>query len=737
MRDDPAPPARELLSGVVERVTFHSEETGFTVLRVRVRGRREPVTVVGHAAEAAPGEEIQASGSWSLDPRHGPQFRAAHLTSVPPTTAEGIERYLGSGAVRGVGPELARRLVEAFGTAVFEVVEDEPERLLTVAGIGPVRAGRIASGWADQKAVREIMLFLHAHGVGTSRAVRIHRTYGADAIAVVKEDPYRLARDVRGIGFRTADAIASRLGFEKTASSRVRAGVSYALAEAMDEGHCGLPREELVALAASLLEVPPPLVEEALALEASAGSVVEAGARGRPCVFLAGLFRSEERLAAKLLALARGRPPWPALDADAALGWVAERLGVSLAPLQADAVRLALGSKVLVLTGGPGVGKTTLVSAVLKVLLARGVRPVLCAPTGRAAKRLAESTGLLARTIHRLLEVDPGTGRFRRGEANPLEGDLFVVDEASMIDVPLGRALLEAIPPRAALLLVGDADQLPSVGPGDVLRDVLDSGAVPVVRLAQVFRQASASRIVVNAHRVNAGRLPELTSPPGSDFYFVEEADGEAVVRRVLRLVKERIPLRFGLDPVRDVQVLCPMNRGRLGARALNAALQAALNPPGPEKVERFGATFSPGDKVMQVENDYGRDVYNGDLGIVTAVDLAQAELRASFDGREVAYGFDELDAVALAYAATVHKAQGSEYPAVVLPLTMEHYPMLRRNLLYTAITRGRRLVVVVGEKRALALAVRRDESSRRTTKLADWLRAGDGARGAPPGVLR
>ena len=725
MRDDPAPPGRELLSGVVERVTFHSEETGFAVLRVKVKGRREPVTVVGYAASAAPGEEIQASGSWTVDPRHGPQFRATHLTAVAPTTIEGIESYLGSGAVRGVGPELARRLVAAFGAAVLEVVETGPDRLRTVQGIGPVRAARIAASWAEQRAVREIMLFLHAHGVGTSRAVRIHRTYGSDAIAVVKGDPYRLARDVRGIGFKTADAIASRLGFGKTAAPRVRAGISHALAEAMDDGHCGLPREELVTLAAGLLEVPAPLVTEALALEVASGSVVEAEARGRLSVFLAGLFRSERRLAEKLLALARGRPPWSAFDAETALAGAEERLGVTLAPLQREAVRLALASKVLVLTGGPGVGKTTLVSAVLRVLLARGVRPVLCAPTGRAAKRLTESTGLLAKTIHRLLEVDPGTGLFRRGEGNPLDGDLFVVDETSMIDVPLARALLDALPTRAAMLLVGDADQLPSVGPGDVLRDVLESKAVPAVRLTHIFRQAAESRIVVAAHRVNAGLMPELTAPEGSDFYFVEEGDPEAVVRLVVRLVKERIPLRFGLDPVRDVQVLCPMNRGGLGARALNAALQAALNPPGPVKVERLGSTFSPGDKVMQVENDYGRDVYNGDLGIVTAVDLAEAELRVSFDGRDVSYGLDDLDSLVLAYAATVHKAQGSEYPAVVLPLTMQHYPMLRRNLLYTALTRGRRLVVVVGEKRALALAVRRDDSGRRTTKLADWLREG------------
>ena len=712
----------EALAGLVERVTFHSADSGFCVLRVKARGQRDLVTVTGHAAAIAAGEWVQMSGTWVNDRTHGLQFKANFLRASAPTTLEGIEKYLGSGMIRGIGPIYATKLVRAFGAAVFELIEQEPSRLREVTGIGPKRAARIVAGWADQKVIREIMLFLHANGVGTSRAVRIYKTYGTEAVQLISENPYRLARDIRGIGFLTADRVAEKLGIEKTAMIRVRAGISFALAEAMDEGHCGLPKDELTQLTEKLIEVPSPLTLSALALELEAGEVVADTVDDRDCVFLAGLYRAEEGIAARLRVLAGFRLPWPEIDAAKAIPWVEARTGLSLAESQRVAVELALRSKVLVITGGPGVGKTTLVNSILKIVRAKGVEVALCAPTGRAAKRLTESTGLKGRTIHRLLESDPKTGGFKRDEENPLECDLLVVDEASMVDVLLMRALLKALPDRSALLIVGDVDQLPSVGPGQVLGDLITSDAIPVVRLTEVFRQAAESRIIVNAHRINRGQMPEWEAVEGSDFYFVDAQELEDGVRKLLSVVRDRIPARFGLDPVRDVQVLCPMNRGSLGARTLNVELQQALNPPGERRVERFGWTFCPGDKVMQVTNDYDRDVFNGDLGVVTTLDMEESELAVSFDGREVVYGFGELDELVLAYATTIHKAQGSEYPAVVIPLTTQHYAMLARNLLYTGVTRGKRLVVLVGQRKALAIAIRNGNGRRRWSKLREWL---------------
>nr|WP_207191683.1 ATP-dependent RecD-like DNA helicase [Paracraurococcus ruber] len=713
----------EVLAGLVERVTFHNAENGFCVLRVKARGRRDLVTVVGHAATIAAGEWVNAGGEWVNDREHGQQFRARFLRTSAPTTAEGMRRYLASGMIRGIGPAYAGKLVGAFGEAVFEVIEASPERLREVPGIGPVRAGRIVAAWAEQKMVREIMVFLHQHGVGTSRAVRIFRTYGAEAIRVMTDNPYRLARDIRGIGFRTADAIAERLGIARDALIRVRAGISYALSEATNEGHCGLPRAELVALAGKLLEVPAELIGMALAFELAEGSVVADTVADADCVFLAGLHRAERAIADRLLALRRGAPPWGEIEAERALPWVAARIGLELAPSQAEAVRMALTAKVLVITGGPGVGKTTIVRAILRILAAKGVRMLLAAPTGRAAKRLAEATGLEARTLHRLLEADPAKGGFRRDADTPLDCDLVVVDETSMVDVPLANALLRAVPDGAALLVVGDVDQLPSVGPGQVLADLIGSGALPVVRLTEVFRQAAASRIVVNAHRINRGQMPELErAAPESDFHFVPAADPETAVQRIVELVGTRIPRRYGLDPIRDIQVLCPMQRGGVGARSLNIALQAALNPASESRVERFGWTYAPGDKVMQLDNDYEREVFNGDVGLVEAVDLEAGEVAVTFDGRTVSYGLGELDALAPAYAVTIHKSQGSEYPAVVIPVLTQHYAMLQRNLLYTGVTRGKRLVVLVGQPRAVAIAVRGVAGRRRWSKLREWL---------------
>ena len=634
---------REVLAGLVERVTFHNPENGFCVLRVKARGQRDLVTTVGHTASISAGEWITASGEWTNDRTHGLQFRARFLKASAPSSLEGIEKYLGSGMIRGVGPIYAKRMVGLFGKDVFDIIEASPERLREVEGIGPKRAERITVAWADQKVVREIMVFLHQHGVGTARAVRIFKTYGADAVQVMSENPYRLARDIRGIGFRTADRIAEKFGVERTAMIRVRAGISYALTEAMGAGHCGLPVSELAALAVKLLDVPEDLVGIALELELNEKTVIADSVAETPSVFLSGLHHAEQAIAQHLRRLAGEPLPWPGIDAGKALPWVEARTGLTLAGSQADAVRLALRSKTTVITGGPGVGKTTIVNAVLRILSAKGVTLLLCAPTGRAAKRMSEATGLEAKTIHRLLEFSPKAFGFRRNGDHPLDCDLLVVDEISMVDVLLMQSLLRAIPDHAALLMVGDMDQLPSVGPGQVLADIIRSGAIPVVRLTEVFRQAARSRIVTSAHRINAGRIPALDAPDGeSDFYFVPAEDPEQAVERIIALVRSHIPRHFGLDPVRDIQVLCPMNRG--GARSLNIELQAALNPAGADRIERFGWTFAPGDKIMQIENDYDKDVYNGDTGYVEGVDAAEGELTAGFDGRSLVYGFGELD---------------------------------------------------------------------------------------------
>src|SRR6266508_174025 len=709
MSPQPKPSTHEVLAGLVERVTYHNAENGFCVLRARARGRRDIVTVVGHVATISAGEWITASGEWVNDRTHGQQFKARFLRTSPPTSADGIEKYLSSSMIRGVGPVYAKKLVRAFGEKVFDVIETSPDRLREVDGIGPVRAASILAAWAEQKAVREIMVFLHSHGVGTARAVRIFKTYGADAI--------------RGIRFQTADAIAMKLGIEKTAMIRVRAGISYALTEAMDEGHCGLPTEELIPLAEKLLEVPPELICAALDLELQEGTVVADRVGETPCVFLAGLHRAERIIAERLMRIANGTLPWPWIDPDKALPWAEQRIGLALAESQVAAIRLALTSKVLVMTGGPGVGKTTIVKGILRILAAKGTNLLLCAPTGRAAKRMTEATGFEAKTIHRLLEVDPKGGGFKRGDDNPLDCDLLVVDEASMVDVMLMQALMKAVPDRAALLIVGDINQLPSVGPGQVLADVISSGIVPVVRLTEVFRQAAQSRIITSAQRINQGSIPDLSSPgTESDFYFVQTDDPETAVGRIIELVKTRIPKRFGFDPIRDIQVLCPMNRGGVGARSLNIELQAALNPAGDRKGERFGWTFAPSDKVMQIENDYAKEVYNGDIGYIDDVDSNAGEIVVSFDGRSITYGLGDLDMLVPAYAATIHKSQGSEYPAVIIPVLTQHYAMLQRNLLYTGVTRGKRLVVLVGQKQAIAIAVRNVSGRRRWSKLGEQL---------------
>src|SRR6266702_2145428 len=713
----------EHLTGAVERVTFHSEETGFCVLRVKARGHRDLVTVVGTAATITPGEYIEGEGAWITDRTHGLQFKTRALRVVPPSTLEGIEKYLGSGMVKGIGPHFARKLAQAFGEQVFDVIEQAPERLTTLDGIGPKRNQRIVESWDAQKIIREIMVFLHSHGVGTARAVRIYKTYGNEAIARVQENPYRLALDIHGIGFKTADMLAQRLGIPRDAVIRAQAGVRHVLQEFADDGHCAVRHEELIETAVTLLEIPVSTITQAVELECQEDHLVTEDIEGKPCLFLAPLHRAEVGVASHLLRLLRGAPPWGVIDPTRALPWVEQKTGRTLSPSQREAVAMALHRKVTVITGGPGVGKTTIVTSILQILQAKKMSVLLCAPTGRAAKRLTETTGLEAKTIHRLLEFDPTSMGFVHGHTNTLRADLVVVDEVSMVDVVLMSQLLRAIPDHAAVLLVGDVDQLPSVGPGTVLADIISSHRIPTVTLTEIFRQAATSHIIVNAHRINQGQMPLMREDGTSDFYVIAADSPEDIQVKLLRVVTERIPQRFGLHPIRDIQVLTPMNRGSLGARALNAVLLQALNPDATPQVTRFGWTYAPGDKVLQTVNNYEKDVYNGDIGQVAQVDPEEGQVEIDFEGRIVTYGIGELDEVALAYAATVHKSQGSEYPVVVIPLATQHYPMLARNLLYTGVTRGKPLVVVIGQPRAVAIAVRNVRATQRLTNLASRLR--------------
>jgi exodeoxyribonuclease V alpha subunit len=716
----------EQIDCVVERVTFHNAENGFSVLRVRPRGANGAVvTVVGYLATVAEGERLLAGGEWREDRNHGRQFVAATLEPQPLQGRVQIETFLASGAIKGVGPSTARLMLVHFGDKVLDVLETTPERLREIPGVGPARAKTIGESWAAQRSTRELMLFLADSGIGVERAGRIQKQFGADAVRVIRQNPYRLVREIRGIGFATADALALKLGLARDAIERIRAGLSHALSEAATKGHCGLPSDDLIDSCATLLGIGTERISEAIALELEVKRLVRDTLAGRDAIFLPWLHAAERDAGVALRRLAKGRPPWPEIDVEKALQWVERSTKVRLAPSQRAAIERMLRSKVCVITGGPGVGKTTIVNSIVKIAKAKDADIMLAAPTGRAARRLGENTGRGAKTIHRLLEVNAEDGGFARDEENPLDCDLLVVDEASMIDVMLMKALVAALPPHAALLLVGDVDQLPAVGPGQVLADVIRSDAVPVVRLTEVFRQEAESRIVLSAHAINEGRMPELSHGDG-DFYFVNVRDSAAAAERIVDLVAERIPKRFGLDALRDIQVLSPMRRGAAGVEELNAALQKRLNPRASDaaapRIERLGTSFHEGDKVMQTVNNYEKDVFNGDVGVIVELDAEAATAIVDVDGREVEYVDDELDDLVLAYATTIHKSQGSEYPAVVIALTTQHSIMLQRNLIYTAVTRGKKLVVVVGQKPALRQAVATASTRRRWTKLAEWL---------------
>jgi exodeoxyribonuclease V alpha subunit len=739
------PPEVSLLDGVLERVTFANPETGYTIARIGpARGGSDLITVVGALLGAQVGESLRLRGRWTSHPKYGRQFEVHSYTTVLPATTQGIQRYLGSGLIKGIGPVMAERMVAHFGVDIMHIIESEPARLIEVDGLGPKRTAKITAAWAEQKAIKEVMVFLQGVGVSTSLAVRIYKKYGDEAISVVRDEPYRLAADVWGIGFKTADTIAAAVGIARDSPERIKAGLAYTLSEAADDGHCYLPAPNLMADAAKILEVPAELITPCLDELAAAEGVIresvpataaapdQAGTAPQvPAVYLPPFLMAERALSAALLRLLASRADRLAafreVDWDKALAWLRSRTGAPLAPEQEEAVRLALTSRVAVLTGGPGCGKSFTVRSVVALARARGARIVLAAPTGRAAKRLAELTGHEAATIHRLLQLRPG-GEPSFDATTPLDADLVVVDETSMVDLILANKLVKAVPPGAHLLLVGDVDQLPSVGAGEVLRDLLTAGTLPVARLTKIFRQAQQSGIVVNAHKINAGQPPGLTG--FADFFWFSCDEPEEVPDLVTDIVARRIPARFGLDPRRDVQVLCPMHRGPAGAGNLNLALQEALTPYRDGQPERRygGRVFRVGDKVTQLRNNYEKGaagVFNGTVGVVSGISLEDHALTVLTDEDEqVDYGFDELDELAHAYAVTIHRSQGSEYPAVVIPLTMSSWMMLQRNLLYTGVTRAKKLVVLAGSRRALAVAVRGKGSGRRHTALAHRLRA-------------
>ncbi|OEU49677.1 MAG: recombinase RecD [Desulfobacterales bacterium S3730MH5] len=715
------------LQGQIERITYTNEETGFTIARLKVYGQRDLVTVVGSLVAPTPGEVLKMNGEWSNHPKYGEQFKIVEYKTTVPASVYGIKKYLGSGLIKGIGPVMAKRIVEKLGKQTLDVIENEIERLSEVEGIGKKRTEMIRKAWDDQKEIREVMLFLQTHGVSSGYATKIFKQYDSRSIQIVKENPYRLATDIFGIGFVTADRIAENLGFGRESELRAEAGILYVLHQLADEGHVYYPYEPLVKKCQDILQVNRDVIVKAFGSIAIDKRIViedlnediPGFVENNKAVYLAKFHLSETSIATRLKTLVNAPKSIRKIAPDKAIEWVQKQLAITLAERQVEAVKCAVKNKVMVITGGPGTGKTTIINAILNIFSKLKVRIMLAAPTGRAAKRMSEATGHEAKTIHRMLEYSIQKWGFQKNDEYPLDCDLLIVDEASMIDTILMHHLLKAIPPRATFILVGDVNQLPSVGAGNVLKDIIASSAIAVVELNEIFRQARESLIIVNAHKINNGILPSF-KPSGNkldDFYFVEQEDPEDVLRIILELAKERIPRRFGLDAVDDIQVLTPMHKGVVGAGNLNVELQKALNP-GEGGVTRGNRNYRVNDKVMQIKNNYDKDVFNGDIGRITRIDEDGRHVTISFDGRDVDYDYTDLDEVVLAYAVSVHKSQGSEYPAVIIPVLTQHYILLQRNLIYTAVTRGRKLVVIVGTKKALAIGVKNDKTQKRYTYL-------------------
>jgi exodeoxyribonuclease V alpha subunit len=720
------------IKGQIERITYFNEENGYVVARLKAEGQMGLVTIVGNVPGLNPGEVLKLKGEWQSHPKYGQQFKISSHESVIPATVAGIERYLSSGMIKGIGPVMAKRLVTKFTVETLDVIERDIERLREVEGIGEKRVEMIGTAWQAQKEIRHVMVFLQGHGVSPAYAVKLYRQYGSGAVSIVKENPYRLAEEVFGIGFATADKIAEKVGIAKDSLIRARAGIQYILNQLSDDGHVFYPFDRLIEAAEKTLEIDRGIILEAMASAASDRRIVIEGInRGgsgddasaeEKAVYLTRFHVSETGIARRINELLKTPRQLPLVNRDDIMSAAEKALRLSLSDQQRWAVRDSIDSKIMVVTGGPGTGKTTIIKAIITVQQKMGRKVLLAAPTGRAAKRMSEATGHEAKTLHRLLEFSPRDGKFKKDDENPLDADTFIIDETSMVDTTLMYYLLKAIPLQADLILVGDADQLPSVGAGSVLKDIIESRVVPVVRLNEIFRQSQESMIIVNAHRINSGQMP-IGSGEGhrKDFHFIEVEEPEEVLGRIVGLCRERIPKKFGFRSIEDIQVLTPMHRGTVGSANLNTELQKELNPS-TEEIARGGRLFKRGDKVMQIRNNYDKDVYNGDIGKIAGIDGEEQEVTVNFDGKSVGYDFSELDELVLAYATSVHKAQGSEYPCIVMPVLTQHFILLQRNLLYTGVTRGKRLVVLVGTRKALAIAVHNNKTQLRYTMLKERL---------------
>ena len=713
----------ETLNGTIERITFHNEENGFCVLKIASRGYTDLITVTGSLSHVVPGEYIQCKGYWVNDKNYGLQFKAQELNLTAPDSIQGIEKYLGSGLIKGIGPGFAKRLVNTFGEKVLDIIESNPKRLFEVPGIGEKRFACINQAWDAHKKVREIMLFLHQHGIGTSRATRIYKTYGNNAIEIIQKNPYRLAADIYGIGFTTADLLAERLGIPKDSLYRICAGIYHILQEQANRGHCAMQKDVLILSAQKLLQVHTEIIEFCLMDEINNKRLIEEIIDQQAFLFLYKYYLQEQTVA-QLINKLQITPSTMEIDAPSALNWLKNKIQITLSKSQINAIKCALTNKISIITGGPGVGKTTVINCILQIVAKKTKHIILCAPTGRAAKRMSECCAREAKTLHRLLEFDPKTRDFHRNKHCPLDADLIIVDETSMLDISMMYSLLQAVPEHCNLILVGDIDQLPSVGPGSVLKDFIGANVIPTARLTEIFRQAAQSKIIINAHKINKGYMPILTfdKQEQTDFYFIEAETPEEIQQKLLKAVSIKIPLKFHFNPIQDIQVLTPMTRGLLGVNSLNAELQKLLNTSSTKHISKFGQHYSVGDKVIQTINNYNKEVFNGDIGFIKNIDLEESELIVEFDGRLIPYDITELDEISLAYAITIHKSQGSEYPVIVIPITMQHYIMLECNLLYTGITRGKDLVVLIGQKKAIATAVYNRRSSKRITNLRNRL---------------